>query len=553
MAPIQQVRIGTLTAIKYPGFVPYDGRQPWVVKTDAASSSLGAEIVEAVALQLLGQHRPGDAQCMLYESSPGPLLAKIKRLLAASDKQWGEQLFTAQQCQRRLAELEELAHRRYALLAQAGVVDLQAYNRSAARAEVVIYLVLNGIGNALADTRTLQQLMVICSKGPAVGIVPLLLNNGEGAHDLTVSTQMGEAVEGFWESISPQSVGFSLGRTVSPIGVADELWRLMQRFQLQLGVGQLSQTAADALLALGQHDQDANGEKDFLQIEVGTAGADPASFKMGEKSDVYHALIGGATRTGKSTLLNNLIISACEVHSPEQLQLTLMDFKAGVSFWEFDGLGHVSDLYAPLNDDFSAAIQCLERFTRQITDRYAMFRTARVDRLSDYNRVAHPLPRCLLIVDEAQKMFEGRNYSEKGAVKQLLSTLAKQGAAAGVHVILSTQSFQNVELEGDVKDQFHLRIGLRHASAMGCRALMGRDNDAMLTLPRFTAVFNSHQGEPQYNQVVALGPLHDFPARLEQLKGRFPGKRDSAPPTPKSVASAVRSSELLRGDVSEPW
>ncbi len=99
-------------------------------------------------------------------------------------------------------------------------------------------------------------------------------------------------------------------------------------------------------------------------------------------------------------------------------------------------------------------------------------------------------------------------------------------------MILSTQSFQNVELESDVKDQFHLRIGLRHASAMGCRALMGRDNDAMLTLERFTAIYNSHQGEPQHNRAVALDNAPDFLPRLDRLKAKYPQTppKRTAPP-----------------------
>lgn len=551
-----QLRIGSLGQLQYPALVPYDSRRPWLLAYDAATLPLAAAVGEAVALQLLAQYTPGQARMLLFEISPSPHFAQLKRLFAASEQRWGEQLFTAKDCLKRLAELEELVHRRFALLAQAGATDILTYNANAARAEPILYLLLNGLGNALSEPQPLQQLETLCRQGTAVGIIPLLLHNTQEQTDLQLPDARRKALQSFWQVVYPQAIGLDMRGQVQPLNIPSELWRLLQRFGLQLGVGQLSKSWADDLLTATQQAQDNNGESDFLHIRIGLAGANPAYFSMGEKSDVYHALIGGATRTGKTTLLNNLILTACETYTPQQLQLTLMDFKdGGVSFWEYEGLGHIAELYAPTETDFAAALQCLSAFEQQMSARYVQFRTARVARLADYNRVAaEHLPRCV-IADEVQSLFEGRDYKQKAEMKRLLSSLAKKGAAAGVHMILSTQSFQNVELESDVKDQFHLRIGLRHASAMGCRALMGRDNDAMLSLERFTAIYNSDQGEPQYNRTLALNDLPDFHARLDVLKAQYPctTQTQTKPDTPPSQPTPTAGSRFAGGDVSEPW
>jgi hypothetical protein len=550
-----QLRIGSLGQLQYPALVPYECRSPWLVTYDAASLPLAAEIGEGVALQLLQQHALGHARVVLFEANPSPHFAQLKRLFAASEQRWGEQLFTAKDCLKRLTEWEELVHRRFALLAQAGAADIYAYNANAARAESILYLLLNGLGNAVSEPQPLQQLENLCRQGAAVGIIPMLLHHTQEQTDLQLPEARRKALQSFWQTAYSQAVGLDMRGQVQPLNIPSELWRLLQRFGLQLGVGQLSQSWADSLLAATQQAQDDNGESDFLHIRIGLTGANPAYFSMGEKSDAYHALIGGATRTGKTTLLNNLIVTACETYSPQQLQLTLMDFKDGVSFWEYEGLAHIAALYAPTKADFPAALQCLAAFEQQMSARYVQFRSARVARLADYNRVAaESLPRCVLIVDEVQSLFEGRDYKQKAEVKRLLSSLAKKGAAAGVHMIISTQSFQNVELESDVKDQFHLRIGLRHASAMGCRALMGRDNDAMLNLERFTAIYNSHQGEDKHNRTVVLDNLPDFLPRLDALKAKYPHPVQMQPkPVTLTHPVPAASSKFADGNVSEPW
>lgn len=553
---IQQVQVGSLGQLQRPACVPYDVSRPWLLLQDATSLPLAAEVGEAVALQLLAQYALRQARMLLFEASPSPHFVQLKRLFAASEQRWGEQLFTAKDCLKRLTELEELVHRRFALLAQVGAADIHAYNENnAARAEPILYLLLNGLGNSLSEPQPLQQLETLCRQGAAVGIIPLLLHNTQEQTDLQLPDARCKALQSFWQAVYPQAIGLDMRGQVQPLNIPSELWRLLQRFGLQLGVGELSKSWADDLLRATQQAQDNNGESDFLHIRIGLAGANPAYFSMGEKSDVYHALIGGATRTGKTTLLNNLILTAGETYTPQQLQLTLMDFKDGVSFWEYEGLGHIAALYAPTEADFPDALQCLAAFEQQMSARYVQFRTARVARLADYNRVAaEPLPRCVLIADEVQSLFEGRDYKQKAEVKRLLSSLAKKGAAAGVHMILSTQSFQNVELESDVKDQFHLRIGLRHASAMGCRALMGRDNDAMLNLERFTAIYNSHQGEDKHNRTVALDNLPDFFPRLDALKAKYP-RTVRMQPKPVTLAHPVpvASGKFADGNVSELW
>jgi S-DNA-T family DNA segregation ATPase FtsK/SpoIIIE len=243
-------------------------------------------------------------------------------------------------------------------------------------------------------------------------------------------------------------------------------------------------------------------------------------------------------------------LSACEQYPPEQLQFTLLDFKKGVSFWEYEGLAHVANLYAPLKPDFNWAIACIEQFEAKLEQHNQLFRNFRgVQTLADYNRCAEKkLPRHILLIDEAQDLFEKTDFQRKNRVKALLSIAAKKGAAAGLHIILSTQSYQNFELDSDVKEQFHLRIGFKQATSTACYALMGRDNAGMLNLPRFHAVYNAHFGEETFNRTVALHHLKDFSQRLDALKAAYPSVVNVTPPP-----SENKPAPPVDGNVTDSW
>lgn len=527
---MQQLCIGTLGNLQQPALLPYDVSRPWLVVHDAITLRTAAPLCEGVALQLLRQHAPKQARILFFEATPSATFPQIKRLVAASEQQWGEQFYKVEAVRKRLTELEELTHRRFALLAQAGAADIHAYNATATYAEPIIYLLLSGLGSGLSEPQTLTQLQTLCREGAKVGIVPLLLRNTTEEQAESRSDEVRCAtVQQFWNSISTQVMGVDVCKTPQPLNIPPALWQLLQRFGLQLGFGQWVGAWVDNLLARIQQVDDVGDRQDFLNVRIGLSGATPAFFSMGEKSNVSHSLIAGASGTGKTTLLNNLLLGACEQYPPELLQFTLMDFKSGISFHEYAGLAHVTALYAPLKLDFPQALRCLSTFAEEVDARYALFRSTGADKIADYNRIANePLPHKVLVIDEVQKLFEGRDFSQKDAVKLPLSQIAKEGRAAGMHIILSTQSYYNVDLSADVKGQFNLRVGLRQASIEDCSALMGlgRQNDAMLTLPYFTAIYNAHQGEEKYSRVVTLDdlPKADFKQRLAALKGRYPGE-----------------------------
>jgi hypothetical protein len=522
----QLLQIGHLSSLQREAMILYDLTRAMVFIHKTAGFPAAAELAEGLILQLLGKHPAGQMSALLYESRPSGNFARIKRLFAESEGGLGLQLLSTRDCTQRLTELEELAHRRFALIAAAGAVHIADYNKISPRPEPWRLLLITDIDGLAADSHALQALQNLCQSGPTVGIIPVLFRGEStniGDNDLDFRLKY---IEAFWNAILSSAFGFDLRATpVQPINQPTEVWRLLYKFQARIGLTDTlrDQWVEDLLQRLKSREEE-NVDQDFLQVEIGLEGIKPAFFRLGEAANSYHALLGGASRSGKSSLLNNLILQICEKYPPETLRLWLFDYREGVEFTLFTGLAHVDVLHVD-NEDKQGAIAAFTAFEALMRERSLLFRQndPPVSRLADYNRhAATPLPRCLLIVDEAQSMFDDRET--KPHAKRLLKEVSRKGAAFGLHILLSTQSYQNVELEPDVKGQFRLRVGLQLSSSMECRALMGRDNDAPMTLPRYAAVYNNNFGEARDNRIFSLTalPREELHAKLATLRQRYP-------------------------------
>ena len=556
--PLFLIQIGTLAQLNHhPACVPYQALQSVLIKHDPASQALAFELCESIALQILLKHPPQQARLLLYEAAPSghfSLLKKYLGLLKSHAAPLGEQFFNAREFNQFLVHAHELAHRRFALLANAGAADWFAYNQDNPRPEPWIYIVLTSL-SALEDAHQLEILQQLFLQGPNVGIVPIVLHDDTPPPEPAPVYYRNQAVTRFWQQVKLHAFGLDCVPTpITGINQPPELWSLLYKFGLNAGLPLPLRTEwLETLLDRQQTAAAENPETDCLQIAIGSAGGQPLCLSLGEASNTYHGMIAGTSRSGKSTLLNNLILKLCETYPPEAWRLWLFDYREGVEFQIFEGLAHIDVLHVD-NGNHDYALEAFARFEGLMAERAQLFKQCQppVSRLVDYNRaVTKPLPRCLMIIDEAQALFENR--ATKTAAKQMLRNLSRRGAAFGLHILLSTQSYQNVELDSDVKAQFRLRIGLQLSNSMECRALMGRDNDGPLNLPPYHAVYNNHFGELSDNRIVALDNLNreDLWQRVQALKQRYPNPQPAN--TPASRPSPSAQPDTAKTDEWADW
>jgi S-DNA-T family DNA segregation ATPase FtsK/SpoIIIE len=259
----------------------------------------------------------------------------------------------------------------------------------------------------------------------------------------------------------------------------------------------------------------ANG----VSVPIGKMGRETIFFQLGNDAVVHHALIGGATGTGKTILLHNIILNAAELYSPEDLQMILMDFKEGTEFACYEGLPHMRVLSVASELHFGHNV--FEWLVAERMRRAGLFKKVGAANLGDYiSNSGVKMPRILVIMDEFQRILSDPNIGSQ--VSLLLDDIVRTGRSFGINLILSTQSLANVQLESSTLTSVGLRVCMRLSEQEATRFL-NYDNSLPTSFNRAgQAVYNDSEGRKEGNKEfqVAFVEVSEIPSRCESLRQR---------------------------------
>ncbi|MCL4524405.1 MAG: DNA translocase FtsK [Acidobacteria bacterium] len=221
--------------------------------------------------------------------------------------------------------------------------------------------------------------------------------------------------------------------------------------------------------------------------------------KATELAQMPHLLIAGSTGTGKSVLINSMIISMLYKATPEELKLVLVDPKR-LELGLYEDIPH---LYTPVVTDPKVASNVLRNAVREMERRLKLLAQRGVRNIDQYNRTFakgqsldlfdsleetehRPLPYIVIIIDELADLM----MVDTSNVEESVTRLAQMARAVGIHLILATQRPSVDVITGLIKANFPARISFRVASkvdsrtildANGAESLLGRGD--MLFLP----------------------------------------------------------------------
>jgi len=194
-----------------------------------------------------------------------------------------------------------------------------------------------------------------------------------------------------------------------------------------------------------------------------------------------HSLIAGSTGSGKSVLMQNIILAIGATNTPDQAKILLIDPKQGVDYFQFDGLPH---LEAGVIDQQEAALSRLQSLVLEMDARYSKFREARVPNLRTFNqKVAAPqrLPAIWLIHDEFAEWMLVDEY--KQAVTSIVGRLGVKARAAGIYLVFAAQrpdaNVMPMQLRANLGNRLILRVDSEGTSEIalgerGAERLLGR-------------------------------------------------------------------------------
>lgn len=226
-----------------------------------------------------------------------------------------------------------------------------------------------------------------------------------------------------------------------------------------------------------------------------------------------HLLIAGATGSGKSVAINDIITSMLMNARPDQLKLMLIDPKK-VELSVYNGIPH---LLTPVVSEPKKAARALHKAVAEMERRYELFSQFGQRKISGYNTFVQKanaedgqerplLPYIVVVVDELADLM----MTVSSEVEDAIIRLAQMGRAAGVHMILATQRPSVDVITGLIKANVPSRIAFAVSSGTDSRTILDA-NGAEKLLGR---------GDMLYQPVDANAP--------ERVQGAFIPDEDVA-------------------------
>jgi len=296
-----------------------------------------------------------------------------------------------------------------------------------------------------------------------------------------------------------------------------------------------------------------------------------------------HLLVAGATGSGKSVCINSIITSLLFKHTPETLRFIMIDPKV-VEMQVYNDLPH---LVTPVVTDPKKVLLALRWVVDEMEKRYAIFAKVGVKNISGFNarpkpekpapavaehaegdsgkekvpessdeadpvEIAEPdddqaqpelpqqppddliipdrMPFIVVIVDELADLMQTAPADVEGAIARI----TQKARAAGIHMIVATQTPRSSVVTGVIKANIPSRIAFQVASGLdsrvildanGAERLIGKGD--MLYLPPGSAKLTRAQGvlvtDEEIHRVVEALAAQGKPAFEPSISAKLSG------------------------------
>ncbi|MBI3755856.1 MAG: DNA translocase FtsK 4TM domain-containing protein [Deltaproteobacteria bacterium] len=272
-----------------------------------------------------------------------------------------------------------------------------------------------------------------------------------------------------------------------------------------------------------------------------------------------HLLMAGATGTGKSVTVNDIIISILYKATPVDVRFLMIDPKM-LELSAYEGIPH---LLTPVVTDPKRASAVLRGMVNEMGERYKLMAEKGTKSIDKYNQlfdeegsrdedkeVHRRLPFIVVIIDELADlmMVAGKDVEES------LVRLTQMARAAGIHLLVATQRPSVDVITGLIKANLPARISLQVASRTdsrtildtgGAETLLG-EGDMLFLPPGSSRVKRIHgayiseaeikrvtdflkkQGKPAYDKAISEAKVEEKAGMDDDLGEEFNKRYDEA-------------------------
>ena len=240
---------------------------------------------------------------------------------------------------------------------------------------------------------------------------------------------------------------------------------------------------------------------------------------IADLAQMPHLLVAGTTGSGKSVCINSMIASILFRFTPEELQLIMIDPKV-VELQLYANLPH---LRYPVITDPKKVLLVLRALIDEMERRYKIFARVGVRNVVGFNarpakkkdadlpeesaeitvprddelKIPDKMPYIVVIIDELADLMQ----TAPADVESAIARITQMARAAGIHIIVATQTPRADVITGVIKANIPSRIAFQVASKIDSRVILD-ENGAdrllgqgdMLYLPPSTSRLIRAQG-----------------------------------------------------------
>ena len=206
-----------------------------------------------------------------------------------------------------------------------------------------------------------------------------------------------------------------------------------------------------------------------------------------------HMLVAGTTGSGKSVLVNSMLLSMLLKYTPNELRMILIDPKQ----LELANYNDIPHLLTPVVTDMTEAASALSWCVAEMERRYQLMSLLKVRKLNEFNKKViaaeksgnpmldplwrpndsvsisqapklKTLPMIVIVADEFADMI----MQVGKQAEELITRLAQKSRAAGIHLMLATQRPSVDVITGLIKANIPVRAALRVNSKVDSRTIL---------------------------------------------------------------------------------
>lgn len=367
----------------------------------------------------------------LSESIPSLFMHGDRAVVAENSE---EDIFAA------MNEINDIISRRLVLLGRSGVANITEYNyANSDNVQPLIFVLLHGYPQGFS--RSAEIISNIFKNGKKAGVYFIVttqsdevLADGWTVQRLPEIASVADKKLQFIIADKPLLVLDDINYEIIPVKEAENLSELLSVLRTELSQEQAA-IPLSAIIPEEKFTSSIRREKfsKILSIPIGKKGAKVFTLDLDSEGDA-HAIISGTTGSGKSSLINTLVLSAATLYSPCELEIHLISIiKSEFEIFAEQKLPHLKTIIT--QDNLVGANDVLDYLVNEMQKRQNLIGSK--GDIVNYNASVdsgRKLPRCIIIVDEYQQLVTDDSAREK------MNKIAQLGRSCGMSLILSSQA-----------------------------------------------------------------------------------------------------------------